>query len=139
MLVRSLWKCVSPRVSWCRSFPIPPTPLSYNLSNNFLFLSFSLGLRTRPFGTPVLGVSRTKAQEGTKQHVLPLCSFPTSDPYPSLPFAIAVVPLLSSLTCFARCLHTNPFLSHPHFVRSKLSFEPFPLSFHAVFRATGSS
>ena len=138
MLVRSLWKCVSPRVSWCRSFPIPPTPLSYNFSDTALVPFLSAGLCTRPFCTPVLGASRRKAQEGTKQHVLSLCSFPPSCPYPYLTFCIAFVPLLSCLTFFALCLHTNPFLSLPLFVRSKLSFEPFPLSFGALFFATGA-
>ena len=137
MLVRSLWKCVSPRDSWCRSFPIPPTPLSYNFSDTALVPFLSSGLCTRPFRTPVLGASRRKAKEGSKQHVLSLSSFPPSGPYPSLTFCIAFVPLLSCLTFFARCLHTNPFLSLPLFVRSKLSFEPFPLSFGALFFATG--
>ena len=139
MLVRSLWKCVSPRVSWCRSFPIPPTPLSYNFSDTALVPFLSAGLCTRPFCTPVLGASRRKSQEGTKQHVLSLCSFPPSCPYPYLTFCIAFVPLLSRLTFFALCLHTNPFLSHPLFSRSKCSFEPFPLSFGALFSAAGSS
>ena len=64
--------------------------------------------------------------------------FPPSCPYPYLTFCIAFVPLLSCLTFFALCLHTNPFLSLPLFVRSKLSFEPFPLSFGALFFATGA-
>ena len=112
--------------------------MSYNFSDTALVPFLSAGLWTRPFHTPVLGGSRRKAKEGTKQHVLSLSSFPPSGPYPSLTFCIAFVPLLSCLTFFARCLHTNPFLSHPLFVGSKFSFESFPLSFGALFFATGS-
>ncbi len=127
-----------PWVSWCRSIPIPPTHMSYNFPETSLVPCLSLGLCTRPCSTPVLGASRRKAKEGSKQHVLSLSSFPPSGPYPSLTFCIAFVPLLSCLTFFALCLHTNPFLSLPLFVRSTLSFEPFPLSFGALFFATGA-
>jgi hypothetical protein len=130
--------CLSPRVLWCRSIPIPPTPMSYNISDTALVPFLSSGLCTRPFRTPVLGASRRKAEEGTKQPVLSLCSFPPSGPYPSRTFCIAFVPLLSCWTFCARRLHTNPFLSHPLFFRSKLIFEPFQLSFGALFFATGS-
>ena len=57
----SLWKYLSPRVSWCRSIPIPPTYMSYNFPDTSLVPSISLGLCTRPFRTPVLGASRRKA------------------------------------------------------------------------------
>ena len=103
--------------------------MSYNFLNTFLFPSLSLGLRTRPFRTPVLGASRRKAKQGKKQLVLCLCSFPPSSPYPSLSF----------LTLFSFCLVANPFLSHSIYCRSKCSFEPFQLSFGALFSATGSS
>ncbi len=107
--------------------------MSYNFSDTALVPFSSSGLCTWPFRTPVVGASRRKAKEGPKQHVLSLCSVPPSGPYPFLTFCIAYVPLLSCLTFFAGSLHTNPFLSHPRFVRSKLSFEPFRLSFGALF------
>ena len=113
--------------------------MSYNFLNTFLFPSFSLGLRTRPFRTPVLGASRRKAKQGKKQLVLCLCSFPPSSPYPSLSFALFSVPIPSFLTLISFCLVANPFLSHSIFFRSKCSFEPFLLSFGALFSATGSS
>ena len=90
--------------------------MSYNFSDTALVPFLSSGLCTRPFHTPVLGASRRKAKEGTKQHVSSLCSFPPSGPYPSRTFCIAFVPLFSCLTFCARCLHTNPFLSHPLFL-----------------------
>ena len=127
------------RVSSCRSLPITTTHMSYNFLNTFVFPSFSLGLRTRPFRTPVLGASRRKAKQGQKQLVLCLCSFPPSSPYPSLSFALFSVPIPSFLTLFSFCLVANPFLSHSIFCRSKCSFEPFQLSFGALFSATGSS
>ena len=124
MLVRSLWKCVSPRVSWCRSFPIPPTPLSYNFSDTALVPFLSAGLCTRPFCTSVFDASRRKAKEGTKQHVLSLCSIPPSGPYPYLTFCIDFVPLLSCLTFFSLCLHTNQGLACPPFFRDDRKLRP---------------
>ena len=113
--------------------------MRYSFSNTCLVRFLSLGLCTRPFRTPVLGASRRKAKQGQKQLVLCLCSFPPSSPYPSLSFALFSVPIPSFLTLFSFCLVANPFLSHSIFCRSKCSFEPFQLSFGALFSATGSS
>ena len=112
--------------------------MSYNFSDTALVPFLSAGLCTRPFCTSVFGASRRKAKEGTKQHVLSLCSFPPSGPYPYLTFCIAFVPLLSCLTFFSLCLHTNQGLACPPFFRTKRSFERLPLVFFALFFGRGS-
>jgi hypothetical protein len=100
LFIASHWKCLLHRVFSCRSLPIPTIHMSYNFVNTFLFLSLSLGLRTRPFRTPVLGASRRKAKQGKKQLVLCLCSCPPSSPYPSLTFALFSVPIPAYLPLF---------------------------------------
>ena len=113
--------------------------MRYNFSDTVLVPFLSSGLCTRPFRTPILGASRRKAKEGTKQHVLYLCSFPTSSPYPSLTFAIDFVPLRSALTFCLPCLHPNPSLSVPFFGRERAVFEPFLLVFRPLFFVAGPS
>ena len=113
--------------------------MRYNFSDTVLVPSLSSGLCTRPFRTPVLSASWRKAKEGTKQHVLSLCSFPTSSPYPSLTFAIDFVPLRSSLTFCLSCFHPNPSLSKQFFGRERSVFGPFLLVFRPLFSTAGLS
>ena len=117
MFVASHWKCLSRRVSSCRFLLIPTTHLSYNFLYTSLVPSFSLGLCTRPFCTPVLGASSKKAKQGEKELVLSICSFPPSSPYPYLTFGVASLHILSLFTLFSHCLHPNPSLSFPLFSR----------------------
>jgi hypothetical protein len=85
--------------------------MSYNFPDSFLVHSFCVGLCTRPFRTPVLGASRQRRKQGTKQPVLSIFSFPPSSPYACLTFAVACTYICASLTSFLPCVHTNPFLS----------------------------
>jgi hypothetical protein len=139
LFVVSHWKCLSRWVSSCRSLPIPTTHMNYNFPDTFLVPSFCAGLCTRPFSTPVLGASRKRRKRGTKQPVPFIYSFPPSSPYACLTFAVACTYIFSSVTSFLPCLHTNPTLSPPLFFKQNFGFVPFPVSFRALFCATGAS